>query len=264
MENKLCFENRAECLANFKRFNDPKHRFKTMFYRTNLLIHTRRVEAITESLIPIAQQCFIGFDPMRARLISRYHDDHELVNKFGDVSLQLKLQMGFEEKEKLIIEEEKSINKICKLYPKKVEGYYLKEILMHSLYKDCIEAQLHSFADKHDGFGESIHDLLAGNIVFLEPVFNYQQETFSKRFEKFPLIVDIFDKGLSNQSGFLQFAPANLFDFFANGSKPARPHTPLSIYTNSGFSYYESWKEITLKKIPGALLLLTKQKEFYL
>ena len=65
------------------------------------------------------------------------------------------------------------IYKLKKKYPKKIEGYYYLDLLLHAIKKDCREAQLHSFADKHDGYNEAIHEVLAGNIIFLEPIINY-------------------------------------------------------------------------------------------
>lgn len=259
---KLFWKNRDNDLSKVIRYFDPNHRFEVMLYRTNLLVHTRRVEAIIESLIPIAQECYEGFDPNLARLISRYHDDSELVAKRGDVSLQLKLQMSDDDKEILKMEEIRAIKKISKYYPKVVDGYCYEELLLHALNKDCREAQLHSFADKHDGNCEAIHEVLAGNTVFLEPVLNYSSEIFTKRNNKFYQIQEMFTPDIANKNPFLQFPVLNLMEFFKNGKIKTVPHTENTLKSNSRIPYYEKWKEITIETFPNGKELLLKQIEF--
>jgi len=205
--------------------------------------------------------CYQGFDPKLAKLISIYHDDAELVGK--DTSLQLKLQMT---PEQLNIHEQKElqdIDLICKRYPKKVEGYWYKELLLHALYKDCREAQLHSFSDKHDGYGESIHEVLAGNNVFLEPVINYSSKTFDKRYDKFPLIKEMFDYDGKYSSPLFSFPVINLMEFFSNGRIACRPHTPWIVSLDTSFSSYEEWKRITLETFQDGMHILTNQTEFH-
>jgi 5'-deoxynucleotidase YfbR-like HD superfamily hydrolase len=259
---KLLWRNRDADLESLIRYYDLNHRFEVMYYRTNLLVHTRRVEAIIETLIPLAQECYEGFDPHLARLISRYHDDPELVAKRGDVSLQLKLKMGDYEKEILKKEEVIAIDKISNCYPKMIDEYCYREILLHALNKDCREAQLHSFADKHDGNCEALHEVLAGNTVFLEPVLNYSSEIFTKRKSKFFLIEEMFDPEMEKQNPFLQFPVLDLMNFFENGKLKTMPHKEESVVRNSQIPYYEKWKELTLNTFPNGLELLTKQKEF--
>lgn len=262
-QKKIVWEERDADLEKVIRFFDPKHRFEIMFYRTNLLVHTRRVPFILETLIALAQLYYPSFDAKLARLICKYHDDPELISKRGDVSLQLKLQMGDSEKELLMREEIRAIEQIAKFYPKKVEGYNYKDILLHALKKDCCEAQLHSLADKWDGCCEALHEVFAGNIVFMEPVLNYYQEIFSKRYEKFPLIQSLFNSEAVKQNPFLQFPVFDFMELFSNGNRAIKPHTPWTVSLNSGIPGYEAWKEITLNNFSNGMDLLINQTEFH-
>lgn len=259
MTQKFLWKNREEDLKKVIRYYDPNHRFEVMMYRTDLSVHTKRVPVLTKSLIPVAQECYSGFDPKLAELISIYHDDHELVG--GDTSLQLKMQMTTEELSLNEQQELHHIDQICKHYPKKIQGYWYKELLLHALYKDCREAQLHSLADKYDGYNEAIHEVLAGNVVFIEPVLNYNAKTFYPRSEKFPMIKEIFS--VENDSALLKFPVVDLMEFFANGKRTCRPHTAYTISLVTGIPAYEEWKRITLEAFPNGMELLTKQKEFH-
>lgn len=260
---KLVWKNRESDLSKVIRYFDPNHRFDVMYYRTNLLVHTIRVEAMIETLLPLAQECFEGFDVNLARLISRYHDDPELLAKRGDVSLQLKLQMDDDEKELLKSEEINAINIISKHYPEMIEGYCYREILLHALHKDCREAQLHSFVDKQDGNCESIHEVLAGNTVFLEPVLNYSSEVFSKRNTRFNLIQEMFSSDFKGKNPLLQFPVLDLMGFFKNGKTKTEIHTKETIERDSMIPYYEAWKKITMSTFSNGLDILTKQTEFH-
>ncbi len=259
---KLVWKERDADLEKAIRFHDPKHRFEVMMYRTNLLVHTTRVPLIVEALIPLAQTYYEEFDPNLVRLIAKYHDDPELVALRGDVSLQLKLKMDDDEKEILRREEIEAINQIAKFYPKKVGGYNYKAILMHALHKDCPEAQLHSLADKWDGCCESLHEVFAGNLVFVEPVLNYYQGIFGKRYEKFSLIKELFIDDIAQKNSFLQFPTFDFMDLFDSGKRKCAPHTQESLSYDSKIPAYEAWKKITLSNFPNGLDLLTRQKEF--
>jgi hypothetical protein len=215
---------------------------------------------MTKSLVTIAQECYEGFDPKLAELISIHHDDPEMPGE--DTSFQRKLQMNAEQKAMHMQEELLAIDEICKYYPEKIEGYWYKEILLHSLYKDCREAQLHSYADKCDGYGEAMHELLAGNNVFLEPVLNYSSKTFECRWEKFPLIKGVFNYNGENNSPLLSFPVMDLMEFFSGGKRIASPHTPLTISLNTNIPFYEEWKRITIESFPDGMHLLTNQIEF--
>lgn len=259
---KLLWKNRERDLASLIRYYDPNHRFEVMFYRTNLLVHTKRTKAITASMIPTAQEFYTGLDVKLIELMNIYHDDHELID--GDTSFQLKLLMEGDKEamSNAKLKELESIDKIAAFYPKKVGRYWYKEILLRAFYKECRESQLHSYADKHDGYHEALHEVLAGNTVFLEPVINYEKKTFAVRFDKFAKISELFNSSVANQNPFLQFPVVDLMRFFAKGNRPTIPHTPQLLGLETGIPSYEAWKNITISNLPNGLELLTKQVEF--
>lgn len=260
--NTFLWKNRERDLASVKRY----HKFEVMFYRTDLLIHLQRVGAIVENLIPFAQECYEGFDVKKAKLISKFHDDYELVLKGGDIPLQYKLKMSPDELSELEDREVVAAKLIAKKYPKKIEGYNYLDLLMHSIHKDCREAQLHSFADKHDGYNEAIHEVLAGNTIFLEPVINYIAKTFAYKEVKFPLIADLFVMRTMKNieiNPFLDFKVIDLKEYFENGLVGARPDHHIFKGKKTDIPCYEKWKELTLQTFPNGLDLLTKQVEFH-
>lgn len=250
------WKNREDDLSQLKRY----HKFDVMFYRTDLAIHSKRVEALLRKLVPIINFYYPNLDIKKALLISKYHDDYELVLKGGDISLQTKLQMNDEQHADLNRKEKIAAEKIAKYYPKKIKGYKYLDILFHAINKDCPEAQLHSFIDKIDGYCEALHEVLAGNLIFLEPVINYQAKSFNNLKENFFLIKNLFNQ---KDSHLFNFPVIDLIEFFQKGNIGAKPHTVESIARKSFIPHYEEWKRVTLETFPNAVELLTKQLEFH-
>lgn len=256
MKKKLSWENRETDLSELKRY----HKFDVMFYRTDLLIHSKRVEALLDTLAPTALKYYSDFNINKSKYISKYHDDHELVLKGGDIPLQYKLMMSEDELSSLEQMELFAVKKISSIYknPKLGEFKY-KEILRHAVLKDCREAQLHSFADKLDGYCEALHEVLAGNVAFLEPIINYNLKTFSVLKEKYPLIKDIF----SRKESLFNFPVVDLLHYFDKGNIGAHPHTIPSVEKKTLIPHYEEWKKVTLNTFSNGMDLLTKQVEFH-
>ena len=165
--NHFLWKNREDDLKKVKRY----HTMLVMFYRTDLLIHTRRVKFMLESFLPVVMELYPDFDAEKARRIAIYHDDYEL-QPIGDIPLQLKLKMNGHQMSELEEREIAAAEAMAHDYPKKVGGYKYLQLLLHAVRKDCREAQLVSLADKYDGYCEALHEVLAGNLVFLEAVVN--------------------------------------------------------------------------------------------
>ena len=253
------WKSREDDLRLLKRY----HKLDVMFYRTNLYVHEKRVRAIVKKLLSIALTFYPKLDIKKAFLISEHHDDHELVMKRGDVSLQLKLMMNGSELLDLKEEEINAAKKIAHIYHNpNIEGYKYEDLLMHAILKDREEAQLHSFADKIDAYCEAMHEVLAGNIVFIEPVINYQAKTFNDLEGNFPLIKKIF-KGKEIKNTLFDFPVVDLKSFFQKGNIGAFPHTIETIKRKTLIPHYEAWKEITLSTFENGMDLLTKQVEFH-
>jgi hypothetical protein len=231
-----------------------------MFYRTNLFVHSNRVQGIVQKLIPGAMVAYPELNPELVLMISKYHDDHEIIPSLGDVPLQMKLLMDHEKLSSLKQSELEAARMLSADYGNPVIGdYRYIDLLMHAIQKDCAEAQLHSLADKIDGFCEAVHEVLAGNLGFLEAVMNYIGKTFNDLPKNFPLIVDAF--GPNNE--FFNFPVVELKPYFEFGKVGAFLHTPQTILERkTGIIHYELWKQVTLS-LPGGMDLLTRQTEFH-
>ncbi|MFH1656496.1 MAG: YfbR-like 5'-deoxynucleotidase [Candidatus Nealsonbacteria bacterium] len=245
------WKNREEDLKKIKRY----HTKEVMFYRTNDLIHSKRVTAMVKEVLPFVKTLYPDLNQEKAKLIAKHHDDHEIVD--GDTSLQYKLFMrengDKDGLSKLQEKEMMAIEMISKFYPKKVQGYFFKQIALHAVFKDCIEAQLVSFCDKVDAYCEAIHETLAGNPIFMEPMLNYPIKTFNNLTGNFPLIKKVF----SSNHNFFKFSVVCLDEYFQSGRIGAYPHTPQSIKRKVGIYHYEEWKRITLKNF-GIYPLINK------
>ena len=249
----LSWENREQDLKKMKRYGN----FSVMFYRSNLHLHSQRVGALLERIIPLAKKLYPDLDIKKARLIAKHHDDYELRPEIGDVPLQLKLMMNDQELSHLEKKEIWAAEAMAQFYPKKVGGYNYLQLLLHAIHKDCIEAQLVSVADKNDGCCEAIHEVLAGNTIFLEPIINYHAKTFSNFSSKYPLVEKIF----SSDHSLLSVPVVDLKLFFANGNRGAEPHTLQTIIRKTDIPRYEEWKRTTIKNF--GMDPLIRQTEFH-
>lgn len=253
-KNLLSWKKREENLIKIKRY----HKFKVMFYRTNNLIHSKRVLFLLEEILPIIKSLYHDFDEKKARLIALHHDDYEIVLEGGDIPLQYKLMMNEEELSSLLQKELLAIDMLVKSYPKKIKGYEYKQLLLHAVFKDCIEAQVISLVDKIDGYCEAIHEVLAGNVVFLEPIINYNLKTFNNLIGKYPLITEVFEL---KDDWFDYRIVVDLKEFFEDGLIGTKPHTIETIKKKTIIPQYEKWKEITIKN--SGIEPLIKQIEFH-
>lgn len=247
------WKNRERDLANVLRF----HEIPVMFYRTDDLIHSLRVRAIVKELLPYACAYYPQIDPELAITLPLFHDDPEIASKHGDVAGQRKLFMAIHEKEELELEEVRAAQLLHKCYRyRRIGRFRYIDLVMHALKKDCIEACLCSFADKLDGDCESIHEILAGNVAFLEPVMNYRENWFAPRKKKFKFLRKCFRK----DNGYFSFPVTDRIKYTPGGISGG-PHTELSIRSYSGIYHYEMWKRVTLT-LPNGMERLTKQVEF--
>lgn len=259
MKEVFLWKNRENDLSQVKRY----HKFDVMFYRSNLLIHSKRVEAILSLLLHRALLIYPDINEKKSKLISKYHDDYELVLEGGDIPLQFKLMMNIGELSALKEREISAAKKLTSFYRnRKINGYNYKDLLMYAIEKNCREAQLHSFADKIDGYCEAVHEVLAGNVIFIEPVMNYHAKTFNNLQKNFPLIKELFEDEKTGDN-LLNFPVVDLRGFFQNGRIGATPHTSESVERKTLIPHYEIWKKVTLEIFPNGLDLLTKQVEFH-
>ncbi len=254
MRTKLLYSDRVPILEKIIRYE----RIEKMMYRTNLYVHKERIMAMIQNMYPFISRIYPKFNLELALTIADYHDDIEII--IGDISLQLKLLMNQSEKEILQEKEKMAIKKLLPIYPDKIgeeKKFKTKTILEKAHEKNCLESQFCSFVDKLDGMNEALHEIFAGNIIFLEPVINYLTKTLDNTDQKFFLIKELFK--LDNP--LFSFPVVNLCDYFDSGRKIATPHTKKSILTKTGIPHYDFWREVTISRFGSDLL--TKQIEFH-
>lgn len=248
------FEGREKALAAIKRYN---HDFTPiMFYRTNDLVHSRRVLWHLEEALPdIITVYGDNFEINFARTLALVHDDLEILT--GDVQLHDKEQMESSELEALAEEEKMAIPRMVKMFNSVANGYDYGKLLSAAKEKSRLEAQFVSFFDKFDGGGEAWHEVWAGNHYFLLPAGGKhgQKGGYIKRLNefssKYPVMGIFFEQ-------FPKYLPEP-FDFklaVENG----KPHTLESLQQGGGYLPYESWKRTIMKR--EGVELLVKQVEF--
>ena len=232
-----------------------------MYYRTNDLIHLKRVIGHFEQMIPQIKKVYGDkFNYDFARASAEVHDDPEIFTSLlgRDVTLYEKERMNEKEKKKLSDEEEKAIPKLVERYGLFFKGFDYEELLYSTKEKNKLETQIISFCDKFDGAGEAWHEIWAGNEFFVLPAGgkNAKSGGYIRRFkefkEKYPSLNPFFEE-------FPEYL-LNEFDFekIPSGKKP---HTIKSLKKDSGFPLYELWKKSVIKT-EGVKNLVT-QLEFY-
>ncbi|MDO8551123.1 MAG: HD domain-containing protein [bacterium] len=243
------FSGRKHDLEQIKRYS----MFPVMYYRTNLYLHSLRVSWLIDELEPIAVKTWRKFKSNLAKTLSLVHDDAEIIT--GDIQLGHKLEMSAEQLARVVMEEEKAIKTLSIRFPPKINCLSYKTLLIHALKKDCLEAQLVSLADKLDAYGESMHELFAGNKDFITPCTNYIK--ILKSFpEKYPQLKNFF----KHKHPFL--SPSPNFDLFETALK-GHYHTPQSIKKLTICPRYNLWKEVSIKKLgkKGVAVLTNKNED---
>lgn len=248
------FIDREKKLRNIKRYSA----YPVMFYRTDVWFHSQRVLWIVEELIPYALKSLPSFNPEIARTLALIHDDAEIITT--DVNLVYKVQMTKKQLHDLDEQEEKAINELSHQWPKRINGFNYKELLMRMLKKDTVESQFVSLSDKLDAYGESSHELFAGNTSFTWPdkispieIYTLKLQEFSKQY---PFLKNLF----------LLDHPFLQVPYMYNIHKIAqmgKPHTVQSIKKNTGITHYDFWKKRTIARMgEKGIKILTTQKEF--
>lgn len=224
-------ETRFIRLEKEKRF----HRKKTMLYRSNLLLHTERVGYLLEHYIPYAEQVFKSeFNSPMARAIAQVFDDFEL--EMGEMDPG---ERNFLEIDSTVLEARKKA--AARDLLAHANGFSINNIsygvlLTMARKRRNIESQLVHWCDSLNGFGESLHEVYAGNReIFIEPVQNYVAKLRAFP-EQHPKLADLCEK---------------IPDSFAipEFEEPTRPHfhTEYSVQKQTGYAPYDHWKSTLLK-----------------
>ena len=224
-----------------------------MFYRTNDLIHSRRVLWHLEKAIPDILKVYgSNFDIEYARTIALVHNDVKILP--GDIPLQDKELEAYVHFEGLSMLNHSTIPTLVNMYSDEANGYSYNSCLVSANEKDTLESQFVSFFDKFDGGGEAWHEIWAGNHHFLLPSGgNHGKEGgYVRRLNEFQSKYQDM-KRFFNQ--FPEYLPKP-FDF-KSAAERGNIHTESSLQIDSGYPSYERWRRTIMKK-EGVKNLLTQ------
>lgn len=234
-------KDRENCLIKIKRYNldiTP-----VMFYRTNDLIHSKRVQSHLEQAIPDLMEVYGNkFHVNYALAASEVHDDPEMIT--DDIPLYNKEKMTLEELEELSKKEINAIPLLIKNYGKNFKGFSYEDLLLSTKNKNKLETQFVSFFDKLDGAGESWHEIWAGNSFFVLPAGGRDGKNggYIRRLNEFPKKYHLMKKFFKKFPNYLP----EPFDF-NSVVKEGNPHSKESLQKDSGYSLYEFWKKSIIK-----------------
>jgi len=238
------FSGRNERLKNILRY----HIYPTMFYRTNLAVHSKRVAWQTLALLdmlPAATRT--SLDEEKILLMAWVHDDHEIIA--GDHQSGNEKHMTKEQFADLKQKEAGAVDELCKVFPENIGNYKYQDLLTEAVKVNTIESQIIKLADKIEGSGEALHEIFGGNEAFSRGIIDpdYQKEInappvyygryFDALWDKLPL--------LSPLSAFLtpSLTAATISDELIEMSKNRSPHTRTSLDTPTGYAPYDYWKK---------------------
>lgn len=217
-----------------------------VFYRPNLLIHSRRVEWISSEITKfLIEKTKKNIDIILVREMAKFHDDTEILT--WDFLAMDKESFS---KSKQDDYENDSINAISILYDNywnisERENY--KDILLNIESKKWLEFLIVDFADKLDAHLEITHELLAWNEAFnikltkwnidLKP-FNY---TKNKLIKILPNILEYFKDDYNLEWSFLDLnSPVNTEKCLDN----KKIHNLDNLRNKSWYNLYDLWIDL--------------------
>lgn len=240
---ETCFNNfkgRKELLENIRRYS----MYPIMFYRTNVSIHSRRMQWIAEELLPHLSDMQII--PEKLILLCLVHDDPEIIT--GDHQLGRKLYtMSEQELERIEHDEKRACNILSSIWPNNINGYSYRNLLDESCDKPTPEGKIMKLIDRLDAFGESLHEIYSGNSCFLRhpelPEGVNPVQTYTKILSESasnPLLRKILDGRHALLSVPVEIDQEQIV-------RNSSPKTKDSIYEVTNHSHYDAWRQITIK-----------------
>ncbi len=260
LERLATFEGRDEDLVRIERYS----LYPTMFYRTNLLRHSRRVGRMTAEVVSASKEILgATFDGERAIALALVHDDAEIV--FGDIQAGNKSKMTEEQLKEVELAEQRAIDEVIKRFPEYLGSYRYQDLLKEGADLTSLESRVVKCIDKFDAFGEALHEVYAGNTAFTTNVVNeygtipippdYYVSWYQEFYKKHPNL-EIFQK-IGTPFTKAEDKP------FREMVKQGVPHTSSSIGIPSGYPHYDWWKDILTRAFQDdEISFLTTQKEF--
>lgn len=261
------FKYRKEKMEKIYRYSN----FYDFYYRSNIYIHSIRIFYMIKNSKEDIINIFPKIDINKLLIMSLIHDDAEII--IWDFQAWDKEKLSKKQLEDLKNIEEKSIEKLSKKFPKYINWYIYKELLLEILMYSSIEAQIVKFFDHIDALCEAIHEYYAWNKcvvtlyenkywVWILP-FDYYINRFKKADSIYNLLWDLFSKKYKKFSPFeCSFQRID----FEKQIKNYKPHTLESLNKKFDYPLYEYWKNIMLnsknKQVIDNLIEFS-EKRFY-
>ena len=233
--------------------------FEVMFYRSNLWDHSFRVSWLAEELAPTVRKHYKSFDAEKARVMALVHDDAELYT--GDIQSRVKARATAQAKQKMEDDEKKAIEKLAKVSPQMVGGYVYKELLLAMVERTSVEAQIVIYADKLDAYCESLHEVLAGNLLLLQAVLFYPKATalLDQKFRYLTPILEDKSSVLTDLERYLDPPFIKTKTYLPFG----KPFTSKTILLPSTIPFYDRWRKMVIERGgKEGLQSLIHQREF--
>jgi len=254
------FPDRTEQLRAIIRYRDA---YPVMFYRQNVLHHVMRVSWLANELADVAAAIFPSYDPRKAELMALVHDDAEMVT--GDYQASYRTRLTEQELSNQLAEELEAIAEVARGFPATLDGYSYQELLESFATMNSPEALVAKYADKFDAFGETLHELFAGNALFnVPPLFRGQPVPAAPKFcfnllNSFSQLYPDFQSLFGSGHPLVKLPAADFIALAQRGSL----HTAETIRQPSNYGPYDAWKSVILKNASDEELAdLYEQREF--
>ncbi len=220
------------------------HRIPLMLYRSNVFLHELRVLALIQELTPFLIKHQPGLNIQHLCALAITHDDSELVNHgFNDPHMPPDPRYL----------SQKNLASQNGRYNFKLDDFPALEL--HSTFQknNILEAQVIHFADSFDGMGESMHEVLAGNNYFSEPLNAHINNLITKR--QLPYLLPFLEKNHPFFDIPVIGTPQTIRNF----------HTTESLNQPSNYDPYDFWvqalKHSNNSSVQDSLLYLKKRSK---
>lgn len=217
-----------------------------MFYRPNLLIHSKRVEWLAMEIANfLAEKTGKYIDIDLVREMARFHDDAEIIT--GDYLAMDKEKFSEEKLKQYENDCENAIEILYENYNNLSEKYDYKELLLKIENKQWIEFQIVDLADKLDSHLEISHELFAWNEMFTIILDRWWLDVWPFDYTKNKVkkiqrnILDYFWNSIDVNNSFLDLSS----DF--NDKKcmdNSRIHNLNALWENTWYHLYDKWIEL--------------------
>ena len=215
-----------------------------MYYRPDLLIHTSRVQWISQEICKYLQNLKPDLcDYEKATEFAKFHDDSEILA--WDILSLNKERFSQEEKEEYDKKTLTAIETLTQEYSWETDFDY-KELLLIDFHKTGIEYLIGMYADKLDAHMEVCHELFAGSTTFYHILKKWNLPYTSFEYTKLKALwyleklEQISWVHLKNNHPFFSFPDIDIESFVKNG----KPHSEESLKKDIWYIPYDTWKKL--------------------